>query len=67
VAGEAVDSGAANRSGRRELQGDCQRDRFVEQVVIFKQIGEAWHRLMEQPPHLHHQSGTLLDQVMPVT
>ena len=57
----------ANRRGRRELQGDRQRDRFVEQLVIFKQIGEARHRLMQQATHLHHQSRALLDQVVPVT
>ena len=45
----------------------AQCDRFVEQMVIFKQIGEARHRLMEQSTNLHHQSGALLDQVVPVT
>jgi hypothetical protein len=47
VAGNAVDSRVANGVGGRELQSDWQGDRLVEQLVVFKQIGEARHRLVK--------------------
>ena len=67
VARDAVDSSASNRVGGRELQSDRQGDRFVEQLVILKQVGEARHRLMQQAAHLDHQPRALLYQIMPVT
>ena len=66
IAREASYSGTLNRFGRRELQSDRQGDGLVEQLVILEQIGEARHCLMQQPPHLDHQSRTLLDQVVPM-
>ena len=64
---DSIDTGASNRFGRRELQRHRHRDRLVIQLVIFKQIGEARHRLMQQPAYLYHQSRPLLDEIVPMT
>ena len=38
-----------------------------KQRAFVKQIREAWHGLVKQMPHLHHESRTLLDQVVAMT
>lgn len=64
---DSIDTGVSNRFGRSALQRHRHCDRPVVQAVVLKQIGEARHRLMQQPTYLHHQSPALLDKVVSMT